>query len=161
MVLRARIFILVKLLTNGISLAPNKKDQISASGPKMKKILRQLHFLQLSNCRNQGCLTISNYSTGAEIWPNLGNQSNSTWCQKKRGISECHSVSFTVHLIQNLKYSFLIHLKMEIHMFVPRTKPFLSNIRERKNIYRICAFITFNFTVGSVKLSTAHILIVC
>ena len=49
---------------------------------------------------------------------------------KKRGISECLSVCFTADLISNLAYSFLIQLKIEIHMFVPSTELFLRDIRE-------------------------------
>ena len=36
---------------------------------------------------------------------------------KKRGISECYSICFTARLIWNLENSFLIHLKIDIHMF--------------------------------------------
>ena len=56
---------------------------------------------------------------------------------KKWGISECYSVCFTAHFLWSLEYSFLIHLKIEIHMFVPSKKTFLSNIREQRNIFSI------------------------
>ena len=37
---------------------------------------------------------------------------------RKRGISECYSVCFTADLIWNLENLFIIHLKVEIHIFV-------------------------------------------
>ena len=43
---------------------------------------------------------------------------------KKRGISECYSVCFTAHLINTLEFVFLIHLKIEIHIFVQSTEHF-------------------------------------
>ena len=52
---------------------------------------------------------------------------------KKRGISEDSSVCFTAQLMLNLGFSFSIHLKIEIHMFVPSTQAFLSDIREPRN----------------------------
>ena len=52
---------------------------------------------------------------------------------KKRGISKCHSVCFTAQLMLNSEFSILIHLKIEINMFVPSTEPFLSDIREPRN----------------------------
>ena len=66
---------------------------------------------------------------------------------KKRGISECFSVCFTPHLIWSLEYSFLMHLKIEIHVFIARTKQFLSDVRELRNIYQIFVFIKFNCKV--------------
>ena len=68
-----------------------------------------------------------------------------TGCSKKRGISECYIVCFTAHLIWSIEYSCLIYLKIEIHMLVTSTKPFLSIISEQRN--RICVFMTFNLTV--------------
>ena len=56
-----------------------------------------------------------------------------TGCPKKRGISECRSVCSTAQLMLSLEFSFPIHLKIEIHMFVTSTEPFLSDIRERRN----------------------------
>ena len=44
--------------------------------------------------------------------------------QKKRGICEGYSVCVTAHLIWRLEYSFLIYLKIEIHMVVPSTNHF-------------------------------------
>ena len=55
-----------------------------------------------------------------------------TGCPKKRGISECCSVCSTAQLMLDLESAFLIHLKIEIHMFVPSTKIFLSDISERR-----------------------------
>ena len=52
---------------------------------------------------------------------------------KKRGISEDSRVCFTAQLMLNLGFSFSLHLKIEIHMFVPSTKAFLSDIREPRN----------------------------
>ena len=80
---------------------------------------------------------------------------------KKRGISECYHVCFIDHSIWSLEYSFFIHLKIEIHVLFARTKPCLSNIRELKNIYHICVFITFNYTVVNccVKLGKVWILL--
>ena len=52
---------------------------------------------------------------------------------KKRGISEDNSVCFTAQLMLNLGFSFSLHLKIEIHMFVPSTQAFLSDIREPRN----------------------------
>ena len=49
---------------------------------------------------------------------------------KKRGISECCSFCSLTQLMLNLESSFLIHLKIEIHMFVQSTKLFLSYISE-------------------------------
>ena len=82
---------------------------------------------------------------------------------KKRGISECYHVCFIAHSIWSLEYSFFIHLKIETHVLVARTNPFLRDIRELRNIHRICVFITFNYTVVNrcVKLTTMHILIEC
>ena len=71
--------------------------------------------------------------------------------QKKGGISECYSVCFTAHLLWSLEHPFLIHLKIEIHVLVARTKPFLSDIWELRNIYPICLFITFNCTAKSYE----------
>ena len=77
------------------------------------------------------------------------NTNNSTGCPKKRGISECYSVWLAARLIWNLGYSFLIHLKIEIQIFVQSTKQFLSDIRELRNIYliQLCVFITFISTI--------------
>ena len=52
-----------------------------------------------------------------------------TGCPKKRGISECCSVCSTAQLMLNLESSFLIHLKIEIHMFMPNTELFLGDIK--------------------------------
>ena len=52
---------------------------------------------------------------------------------KKRGISKCHSVCFTAQLMLNSEFSILIHFKIEINMFLSRTEPFLSDIREPRN----------------------------
>ena len=56
-----------------------------------------------------------------------------TGCPKKRGISECHSVCSTAQLMMILEFSFPVHLKIEIHMFVPSTEQFLSDIRKPRN----------------------------
>ena len=56
---------------------------------------------------------------------------------KNRGISKCYSVCINDHLVWNLENSFLIHLKIEIHMFDPSTKPILRDIRELRNIISI------------------------
>ena len=48
---------------------------------------------------------------------------------KKRGISKHGSVCSTVYLMLSLESSFLIHLKIEIHVLVSSTETFLSNIR--------------------------------
>ena len=55
---------------------------------------------------------------------------------KKRGISECYSVSFTALMIWSLDYSLVTHLKIDIHRLVPNTntKPFLGDIRELRNL---------------------------
>ena len=65
---------------------------------------------------------------------------------KKRGISECGSVCSTAHLMLNLEYSFKIHLKIQIHMFAPSTKSFLSNIREPSK-----TFFKFRFKINYYK----------
>ena len=54
-------------------------------------------------------------------------------CPKKKGISDCCSVCPTAQLIMTLELSFLIHLKIRIHMFVASTEPFLSDIREPRH----------------------------
>ena len=59
---------------------------------------------------------------------------NANMVSQKKGISECYSFCFTAHLIWSLEYSFLIQLKIEIHMLVASTKPFMSDIRELRNI---------------------------
>ena len=61
---------------------------------------------------------------------------------KKRGISECYSVCFTAHLILSLENLFIIYLKVEIHIFVPNTIPFLSDIRELRNICFIIGIVS-------------------
>ena len=79
--------------------------------------------------------------------------STHTGCPKKRGISDCYSVYFTALFIWNLDYSFLIHLKIEIHMFVPSTEPFLSDIREQRNKclkYQICHQLLASFKSSSI-----------
>ena len=48
----------------------------------------------------------------------------------KRGISKSCSVCPTLQFIMNLKFSFLTHLKISIHLFGPSTAPFLDDIRE-------------------------------
>ena len=58
-----------------------------------------------------------------------------TGCPNKRGIC------FTVHSIWNLDYPFLIYLNIEIHMFVPSTKLFLSDIRELRNTFSSIKFV--------------------
>ena len=60
---------------------------------------------------------------------------------KKKGISECYSLCCTAHLIWNLEYLFLIQWIIEIHMFVANTKPFMSNIREPRNISSLLGFV--------------------
>ena len=39
----------------------------------------------------------------------------------------------TANLMMNLQNSFLMHLKIEIHTFVPSTEPFLRNIRKPRH----------------------------
>ena len=56
--------------------------------------------------------------------------SKTTGCPKKKGISKCCSVCSTAQLMLNLDSSILIYLKYEIHMFVPSTELFLSDISE-------------------------------
>ena len=58
---------------------------------------------------------------------------------KKRGISECYS--FTTHLILNLENLSIIHLKVDICMFVLSTIPFLRDISELRNISFIIWFV--------------------
>ena len=60
---------------------------------------------------------------------------------RKRGISECYSVCFTADLIWNLENLFIIHSKVEIHMFVPNIIPFLRDIRELRNKSFIIGFV--------------------
>ena len=50
----------------------------------------------------------------------------------KKGISECRCVCSTAQLMWSLEFSFPIHLKIEIHVFVTSTEPFLSDFRERR-----------------------------
>ena len=52
---------------------------------------------------------------------------------KSMGISTCDSVCSTVYLMLNLKSSFLIHLKIKIHVFALSTKTFLSVMREPRH----------------------------
>ena len=54
--------------------------------------------------------------------------------QKKGGIANHH-------LLWSLDYLFLIYLKIEIHLLVPSTKPYLSDIRELRNIFSIIGFV--------------------
>ena len=98
-----------------------------------------------------------------QFWPVERISQKPTWCPKKRGISKWYHVWFIAHSIWSLEYSFLIHLKIEIHVLVAKTNPFLRDIKELRNIHPICVFITFSYTVVNrcVKLSTAHTLIVC
>ena len=49
---------------------------------------------------------------------------------QKRGISEYNIVYSTAQLMLSEEFSFQIHLKIEIHLLVPSTEPFLSDIRE-------------------------------
>ena len=60
---------------------------------------------------------------------------------KKRGISEYYGICFTACLIWNLENSFLILLKIEIHIFVPNAKPFLRDIRELRNNFSNIRFL--------------------
>ena len=60
---------------------------------------------------------------------------------KKRGISACYSVWFTAYLIWNLENLFIIHSKVEIHIFIPNTIQFLSDIRKQRNISFIIGFV--------------------
>ena len=55
-----------------------------------------------------------------------------TGCPKKRGISECCSVCSSSKFMLNLESSFLIHLKIVVHMFMQSTELFLSDISERR-----------------------------
>ena len=48
-------------------------------------------------------------------------------------LQSCCSVCSTAQLMLSLKFSFSIHLEIEIHMFVPGTEPFLSDIRDLRN----------------------------
>ena len=47
--------------------------------------------------------------------------------------SSLYRVCSSAQLMLNLEFSFVIHLKIEIHMFAPNTELFLSNIREPRH----------------------------
>ena len=57
--------------------------------------------------------------------------------QKKGGLANATDFAFLLIGYKNLNYYFLIHLKIEIHMFVPNVKSFLSDIMELRNIFSI------------------------
>ena len=67
---------------------------------------------------------------------------------QKRGISECCTVCSTAQLMLSLEFSFPIHLKIEIHVFVPSTEPFLSDIRELRNKF-------FNYPIWQQLLASS------
>ena len=62
---------------------------------------------------------------------------------QKKKISECKCkcISFTIHLIWNLEYSFLNHLKIDYYMFAPSTRQVLIYIRELRNMFSIIKFV--------------------
>ena len=63
-------------------------------------------------------------------------------------LSECRCVCSTAQLMWSLEFSFPIHLKIEIHVFVPSTEPFLSDIRERRNKF-------FNYPIWQQLLASS------
>ena len=67
---------------------------------------------------------------------------------QKRGISECCCVCSTAQLMWSFKFSFPIHLKIEIHVFVPSTEPVLSDIRELRNKF-------FNYPIWQQLLASS------
>ena len=56
-----------------------------------------------------------------------------TGCPQKGGKSKFWSVCFHAHLMFVLGYLSLIHLKIEIHIILLCTEPFLCNIRELRH----------------------------
>ena len=66
-----------------------------------------------------------NYTTRFKLSQFAFLLSSCTYCPQKSGISKCQDVCLIVHQIQNLEYSFLIHLEIEIHYYV----------RSKYNIY--------------------------
>ena len=92
------------------------------------QIFRTQHSGNIGNTGDNGNII----NTG-----NIGHFGNSAGCPKKKGISKCYSVCFTGHglLIWSLEYSFLIRLKIDIHMVVSSANPFLGTIRELRNIF--------------------------
>ena len=68
------------------------------------------------------------------LWPCLMLLFTLQGVPKKRGISECYSICLTTHLILNIENLSIIHLKVDIFMFVLNTIPFLRDISELRNI---------------------------
>ena len=76
---------------------------------------------------------------------------------KKRLISECCSVWSTAKFIMNLEFSFLIHLTIGIHLFLPSTETFLMDIREPRRISHLTSSSKkFPLVLHDDNISQAH-----